>query len=95
MSQPDILMGGSANVRFSKCVKLALGVQRYRWTVKQGEPTDGVQAGSSCKHPVGAISTAKMTRQIEGRQTIGRPQRLVKDELIREWENAFCPSLIL
>ena len=44
MSQPDILMGGMATVPFSKCVKLALAMQRYGCTVKQGEPTNAVQS---------------------------------------------------
>ena len=53
MSQPDIWIEGLAIVRFSKCAKLALVVQRYGWIVKQGEPMDGVQARNLCKPIVG------------------------------------------
>lgn len=42
MNQPNILMGGSASVHFSKCGKLALVVQRYECIVKQGDLADGV-----------------------------------------------------
>ena len=45
-------MGGLATVRFSKCTKLALVVQRHGCTVKQGELKDGVQGRHLCKHIV-------------------------------------------
>ena len=53
MSQPDILIGESATVGFDNYAKLAFAMQRYGWTVKQGEQKDGVQARNSCKHIVG------------------------------------------
>ena len=41
------------NHTLSKCAKLALSVQRYGSTMKQGEPTDSVQARNLCKHTIG------------------------------------------
>ena len=35
------------------CKAISLVVQRYGWSMKQGEPTDGVQGGNSCKDIVG------------------------------------------
>ena len=44
----------------------------------------------------GTISTnARITRQIYGRQTIGWPQRLVKEELVRDWENESCSLIVV
>ena len=66
MSQPGILMGESATVRFSNCPNLALAMQRYGLTMKQGEPTDGVKARYSYKRTAGTISpTARITKQID------------------------------
>ena len=52
MSHPDILMGRSATVRLNKGARLTPIVQRYGWTVKQGEPTHSVQARNLCKYIV-------------------------------------------
>ena len=66
MSQPDILMGELATIHFGKCARLSLVLQRYSWTVKQGEPTYSVQARNLCKHIVRTTSTnARIIKQID------------------------------
>lgn len=53
MSQPEILVGRSDTVQFGKCAGLSLGMQRYCWTMKQGEPTYSAQLRYLYKYTVG------------------------------------------
>ena len=71
MSQPDILRETSATVyelyvRFGNCARLSLAVQRYGWTVKQGERRTVCKQETRASTLSGAISTnARITKQID------------------------------
>ena len=98
MSQPHILIGSISNRTLLASDARIVPCYAKIWVGSETRRANGRCAKQEIRTSTlsETLSTnARIMKQIDGRQTIGRPQSLVKDELVTEWENAFCPLIVL